>query len=296
MKWGVRRYQDKSGRLTAAGKQHVKDRRVNKKIEEYIKAGKAKVSDLEHYSVAGLTEFITKTGEKYVSGLINGHDFDWQETTYISGYGAKNPAEHMRDFLDMGEENPFYAESSKDKESHLAGRLTDKDMKNCNFGYGKPGTVQNCVKCAANLELNLRGIPTVAGRQTFPSSVDAPSLWFKDAKRVDYDYDTAEEALKSYGSKTSGILSFQYGGNKGGHSVHWTNDKDGIFEIQDGQNGRRFKSLSEMMDEYGGSKEINISTFRLDNCEPDYDHMAQDSVLRGDYVHNKFTNQDVDTW
>ena len=32
MKWGVRRYQDKNGKLTPLGKQHYKDVKINKKL------------------------------------------------------------------------------------------------------------------------------------------------------------------------------------------------------------------------------------------------------------------------
>ena len=82
--------------------------------------------------------------------------------------------------------------------------------------------------------------------------------------------------------------------------MHWTNDKDGNFEIQDGQNGRCFESVKEMMDEYGADKSASVSTYRLDNCEPNLDAMEQDSVLRlandSGFVENKWSGKKVDTW
>lgn len=299
MKWGVRRYQDENGRLTKAGKEHRKDEKVRKSIEQYIKSGKAKVSDLSHYEVGSLTEMITSKGEKYVSGLIDGHDFDWQEVT---NYGDLGGYKTTASVLKNNPNAHRYVENDTIYETHNNFEIADYDLKRCNPNFGKPGTTQNCAKCAATLELRMRGDYDIsAGRQTYPSSVDAQSFWFKDAKRVDYDYDVAEEALKSYGTKTSGTLSFKYPGGAGGHAVHWTNDGNGKFEIQDGQNGRRFSSLSDMMDTYGGSKDAQISTYRLDNCEPNWDALESDSVVSlryGNYskVRNKWSERIVDTW
>lgn len=311
MKWGVRRYQDKNGRLTPAGKQHVKDLRVNKKIDDYVKSGKAKVDNLRSYTVAGLTTFSrVDTGQSWVSGLLNAHDFDWQESTLFSGTltddGSaqyRNPASVIKEELNRGK-TPWQV-SLVDKEYHDRGQISPRDLSSCNPGYGQAGTTQNCAKCSADLELKKRGFAVAAGRQTYPSSADAMSHWFKDAQRVDYDSDFAEEALKSYGKNTSGTINIQYGGNMGGHAMHWTVDQDGRFEIQDGQNARTFDSVASMMDTYHADKSLGVSTFRLDNCEPNWDNMAEDSVIRltpdvtgGNYnkVHNKFTDKVVDRW
>lgn len=274
MKWGVRRYQDKSGRLTSAGKQHLKDQRINKKIESYIKAGKAKVKDLEEYEV-GLITMTAKSGEKYLSGLTNGSDFSWQEVTSTLDKGLIPPSTLLKD-------DPNLARV-KDEDSiaaHTNGSLSFRDRVTCNPGIGKPGTTQNCAKCSAALELKLRGYDISAGRQSYPSSADAQSFWFKGAQRVDYNTIDAEKALNSYGPNTSGTLSFMYPNNKGGHAVHWTNNSKGKFEIQDGQNGRKFDTLMEMIGTYGGDPNGSIATFRLDNCEPNWDNMASDSVIR----------------
>ena len=36
----------------------------------------------------------------------------------------------------------------------------------------------------------------------------------------------------------------------------------------------------EMASTYGADTSAGYTTYRLDNCEPDWDHMAQDSVVR----------------
>lgn len=303
-KWGVRRFQDKTGRLTALGKAHVRDLKIDRKISEYVKSGKAKDTNLDDYKVAGLTSFTDKYGDQYVSGLINGHDFDWQE-----GINVDDGFIPTGDWLRGSDaKNIVGIHDANVNAAHDNFEFTDWDLKSANPDFGKPGTTQNCAKCSATLELRRRGIDIASGRQTYPSSADAQSLWFKDAKRVDYDYNSAQSALESYGSKTSGTLSIRYPNGAGGHAMHWSINGQGKFQIQDGQNGRTFDSIDSMMDEYGGDRSLGISTFRLDNCEPNWDALAQDSVVslrnwnddpemrKLNKVRNKYSGKIVDNW
>ena len=315
MKWGVRNgppypLNNTSKRSKKVGETSVKKTNIsnitNETIKSYIRSGKIQVDKLKNYNVGSLTIF-ENSGKEYISGLIHGHDFDWQEVTNSSKHGLK-PVSELADLnyketgsygkYQFADSDPIYERSIKH------GRVDDYSLQKCNPTFGDPGTVQNCAKCSATLELASRGLNFSAGRQTYPSSVDAESHWFKGAKRLHMDTDITEESIKSFGNKTSGSLSIQYPGNSGGHAMHWTVDDEGSFEIQDGQNGRRFSSLSQMMDTYGADKSKGLDVFRLDNCEPDWEHMASDSVIRDpdgsdkgyNKVLNRFTNKLVDTW
>lgn len=281
----------------------------NAYINSLIKSGKAKVDDLKDYQVGGLTKFTRNDhpGEEWVSGLINGHDFDWQEMNSMIVNGTEHVDENVAKSIERNENNFKTSDNFYDIDNngnvvrdHSFGQLLQRDLELCNPGFGDAGTVQNCAKCSADLEMRLRGYEVNAGRQSYPSSADAMGYWFKDAQRVDMDTDAAEDGLKSYGPMTSGTINIHYPGGNGGHAMHWTNDKDGNFEIQDGQNGRRFGSVEEMMDTYGADKSEGVSTYRLDNCEPNLDAMEQDSVLRladdSGFVKNKWSGRAVDTW
>lgn len=281
----------------------------NEYINSLIKSGKAKVDDLKDYQVGGLTKFsrADHPGESWVSGLINGHDFDWQEMSSMVVNGTDHVDENVAKTIARNNANFRTSDNFHDIDEngnvvrdHSFGQLLDRDLELCNPGFGADGTVQNCAKCSADLEMRLRGYEVNAGRQSYPSSADAMGYWFKDAQRIDMDSDEAEDGLKSYGPMTSGTISIRYPGGNGGHAMHWTNDKDGNFEIQDGQNGRCFESVEEMMDEYGADKNAAVTTFRLDNCEPNLDAMEQDSVLRlandSGFVKNKWSGKKVDTW
>ena len=302
MKWGVRRYQNKDGTLTAAGRErYSKDRRYKKAIEKYTKSGKAYVENLEDYQV-GLTTMVTKTGERYVSGLIHGHDFDWQEKVNYDIdewdiHGLKSTAEILKDHPDAH----TFAKGDAIWDYKEQGKIHPYTLKHCNPNFGSDGTTQNCAKCSATLEIASRGYDINAGRQTYPSSADAMSYWFKNAKRIDYDSDSVQDALISYGPKTSGTISIRYPGGNNGHAMHWTVDNTGKFEIQDGQNGRRFDSVEEMMNTYGADKNASVGTYRLDNCDIDWDALASDSVItrresRASKVRNRITGAVVDRW
>lgn len=308
MKWGVRRYQDYNGRLTAAGRERqTKNRRYNRTVEQYSSKGKAFTKNLSNYTVGELTKFTDMFGRESISGLMNRSDFDRQEVNNFSrsplGSGYHNPAEIIKldpayKRISENSTNPYNVSAT---EARHAGRLADWQVQRANPDYGSPGTTQNCAKCSAALEIALRGYEVHAGRQTYPSSVDAPSLWFEGAKRVDYSSDATQSALQSYGPKTSGTLSIQYS-TGGGHAMHWTNDVNGTFQIQDGQNGRTFSSVDEMMDAYGGDRSKPLATFRLDNCEPNWDSMSSDSVISvrttndGSAVKNKYLSDVSRVW
>lgn len=271
-KWGVRRFQDKTGKRTSEGK---KQDRYNRTIRNAKSKGGAKTEDIEKYDV-GLTTFTRPDGSKYTSGLTNGHDWDWQET--FNGKSAADP-------------NLLWAGDEWIKENTPNRNVSQFIVDRINPGYGWDGTTQNCAKCSATLELALHGYTAVAGRQSFPSTSDAEEFWWKGAKAVQYDDDSCENSLKSYGPGTSGTISIKYPGSNNGHAMHWTNDTEGNFTIEDGQNGKIFSSLKQMTDSYGADTSAGYTTYRLDNCEPDWDHMAQDSVVRiGSEKDQKYIN------
>lgn len=280
MKWGVRRYQDKNGRLTAAGKAHLKDRKVNKKIEDYVKAGKAKVDGLANFKVGSLESSVDDDTKKYVTALCSKADLVLQEVMNVGtdkDDSHENPALALKEADRLGFD--LWRSSEENERYHEKGMLSQFDLDTCNPEFGMPGTLRNCGQCSATLELNLRGIDVAAGRSVGGSFTNSMGKWFKGAKRVEYECDAAEEALKSYGPLSSGEITIGFS-NGGGHSMHWTNDIHGNFQIQDGQNSKTFDNMSSMYKYYGADTSRGVSTYRLDTCEPDYDAMAHDSVIR----------------
>lgn len=293
-KWGVRRYQNKDGTYTAAGKKH---RKTLDTVRKYEKSGDASTKDFEK-KTAGLSIMTMHSGDKFRSGLISGHDFDWQEVD-------KFYDDYVPDSIISGVTFKHVIADPHENEEHDHFRITSNDLKTCNPNFGLPGTTYNCAKCTAALEMRLRGLDVHAGRQTDPSTMDAMEFWFPGAKRVDYAPDSVQSALTSYGPETSGMIGITYPNGMGGHAVHWTNDSDGNFEIQDGQTGERFSSFKQMSDEYGVDPLASVVTYRLDECAWDMKASASDSVIRNDTtsgkegtlnVRNRVSGELVNTW
>lgn len=299
MKWGVRRYQNYDGTLKDAGR---KQQRYNRAVRKAKQSGKAKTENLKDYNV-GLTNFTTPLGKQYVSGLVNPHDFDWNENITDRQTG--------KDFSAVDVRNDFHYDEGNSRCPSSNGRISTDYIKFANSEYGERGTTQNCAKSSACGELALRGYAFKAGRQSFPSTCDAMEHWFVGAKPVEYDSDSCESSLRSYGRGTSGTINIMYpgisnNGSRSGHAMHWTNDNDGVFSVEDLQNGKTFSSVNEMANEYGADLSAGFRTYRLDNCEPNWNNLAQDGVCRvtDNMLNNRYDanvrqrndGRRVDTW
>ena len=226
--------------------------------------------------------------KKLGSALTSEHDKEWKEV-YISDRGdIKDPTLMFKKIMEAN----VAKETLADK-----GDISDYELDSVNPNYGERGTTQNCTKTSALLELLSRehidkdeSFDIVAGRQTYPSSINA----------MDESVNDVMDKIHSYGSYSSGAIgAFS---NDFGHMMHWTN-KNGKFEIQDGQISRRFKDIPSMMEYYGFKENYGIDLCRLDDKEPNWDMMREDSVVRivtrnqnKSKVYNKRTGKVVDTW
>lgn len=255
-KWGVRRFQDKNGRRTAAGKERVKY------LRDRVKASRG-----------GIVDDTWKTGS---AALIARTDGDIEQLTkrYVGGVPHyASPSLVMRDFLrDTGDAPPDY------KPTKGITSFEEADLSYVNPEWGQPGTTQNCAKCAVAVELMRYGVAVRAGRQAFPSSASAMTYWFDGTEKVSKSVDETEKTLASYGDGASGTIAGFYPNGAGGHAMHFS-VKDGRVHVQDGQNGRRFGSVREAAEAYGFDMSREMQSYRLDTATPNWDHMAEDSVI-----------------
>lgn len=147
------------------------------------------------------------------------------------------------------------------------------------------GTIHNCAKCTATTALQWKGVKNaVAGRQHWPTYSDAMENWFDSPERKDYHYDEDPfEDIKSYGTGAFGTMNGAYPKEKGGggHIFNWFNEKDGSVSIVDGQSGSRFtaNSYDDVIEHYGFADNTVKRTYRLDNADPNWDALMNDSVL-----------------
>lgn len=255
-KWGVRRFQNKDGTRTKAGKDRAK----------YIR-------DRAKASRGGIVDDTWKTGSAMLVGEKDRQIHEYYEIPYSNGQ-LSTAASKARDVIE------------NNKQSELAYTLWDAnfsdfdsyDLSTVNPGWGEPGTTQNCAKCTVATELARYGVRVSAGRQTFPSSSDAMSYWFDGATKETHKIDEMESVLSNYGDGASGSIAGYYPNGAGGHCMHFS-VKNGRVHVEDGQNGRRFGSIKEAAETYGFDLNRDMHSFRLDNAKPNWGHLEEDSVI-----------------
>lgn len=241
MKWGVRRYQDASGRLTAAGKEH------------YSKGGNG--SDREDGSFLA------------AYALLYGGMTAFYAAVAI-GVGVADAVETKK------RNKELYKDDNPNK-------ITPENLKKVNPKYGKPEYSKNCTKCACTTELVSRGITDYqAGKSNGGYTVKDYSKWFKGAKakEVTTTETALRDHFNKMKPGSSGIMGFAYEGGMGGHCIHWTVLNDGKVRFEDGQNGKSYE-LKDFMSEYKPASRITSDIIRLDNCEPDYKKMREHEVI-----------------
>ncbi len=243
MKWGVRRYQDASGRLTAEGKEH------------YGKGGKG--SETEKGSAAALALYVGFIMSPYL--ILGG--------VAAVGSGVEAVKDNARNKRLYKDDNP--------------NNITPKNLKKVNPKYGKPEYSHNCTKCAVTTELVARGIEDYqAGASNGGYNPSYYGKWFKGAKpvAVTSNYTSLNQHFEKTKSGQSGMLGFNYAGGMGGHMLHWTKLPDGQVRIEDGQVGKSY-SLKEFVDEYKPASGSKADIWRLDNCEPNWKQLELDEVI-----------------
>lgn len=293
-KWGVR-----NGPPYPLDREAVKKAYGHKGLQENHKR------ENEKYKKTGKTKQKT-TG----SGLLAEHDREWDEVWYNEDSGVTSFAgrraqsaferevayreERINDAVASGydreDEETYYREKDEDRLYHnvKSGSL--------NPDYGAPGTTNNCSKNATLCELIKRGLSGFqAGRQTEGSLLSATEYWWDGAEFEDKDYGGASEYFDNLKPGSSGVLNV-YGAGFG-HSLHYMKTKNNYLRISDGQNGEVFDGLDNYFEHHPQfSKDIGVNIINLDNATPNWDHIAEDGVIRGNKLRNERTRKVVGKW
>lgn len=258
MKWGVRRYQNSNGTLTAKGK------------ERYLR---------------------TKMGMSQYAGM-KPRDDDGNEVSRFSEYGEDWIQERV-----SGPDGLMYPVHSKIRsERYRQDYVNDPDsvfekhMSKINTTNGdETGTVNNCTKVASSMILAKMGYDYDAGR-SMSGQNGAFKYWFDNVESTICD--DLSSAIDQKFSKTSdnsygtvGLLNK----NGGGHVFNWERNSKGDFNLYEAQvkSGEKFSGASpkECFDKYikkypWFSSESSVFIHDMTSATPNWDHMAEDSVVR----------------
>lgn len=273
MKWGVRRYQNKDGTLTAKGKERYRN---------------------------------TKTGMSAYAGMLD------RNIRYPQGYKMDSFKESLVD-----PDNPnrvIWPENEKIRETRYRqdymddpDTAFDKAMAKINTTNGvEPGTINNCTKVSTAMIMAKKGYDYDAGR-CHGGDANAFDYWFDNVEKTVCDNlsDAISTKLNDCANGSYGTVNLR-NHNGGGHVFNWEKNSRGEFNLYEGQTATSEKfsgsSVTECFDKYiekrpWFDRNQTVRVHDMTDATPNWDHMAEDSVLRvtdagyTNYMYDVHTNK-----
>lgn len=243
MKWGIRRFQDKNGHLTASGKKRYDEN------ESDQKSGGIHLTDKQKTAI--------KIGATIAAAAL-------------VTYGAYKLGAFDK-FKRSGE-----SAAKKIIEETDAPKKTAKSVSDILKNVNPTGSNTNCRACSIATSLKLRGIDAEALDIPSGSLSDAVKSCFKNA-RVSEMYDPTKERVNSYilkkfGEGSQGAMSAEFNlpTGKFQHAFNWV-VKDGTVQFMDGQQG--LSDFSKYLEYLSPDKSVEIA--RLDNLEIDPENIGR---------------------
>lgn len=269
-KWGVRRWQNPDGSLTAAGKARLKgwkgDQDIGRDLAKYTSPGWEDTKAIfKHSLVRALTQYIPGGNillfAKYMID-VNKYEYDGS-TDYTKKEGQYEKLSQL-----------------KKKSSSTT---PEQDVKLTNPRIGEQaGKVNNCTLCTAAMELRNRGYDVIARSKGSGNISQIYSKWFKGAKLekvpcarqprelrrswANRAYDNLCKEIEKQGPGASGYVGIQYEKTNSGHAMWYKVGNDGKVIFYDGQNGKYGVNTDKTFAVADPSKHEYT---RLDNCQLD---------------------------
>lgn len=251
MRWGVRRYQNYDGSLTAAGKaRYGHSKRTYASPQRRGNAVRNVVSDL----LSRIRPSRTQTLET---------DYTRTEGQYEKLSQLKRKVRPSPPEDDALKANPRYEH--------------------------QPGKIENCTFCVSAMELRRRGYDVIARSRATAAPANIFKNWFKGAKlsyiqimrregesRKEWasrSYARLTRRLERQGPGASGALLMYMTQLNAGHAVYYWVGEDGKVRFYDGQSGKSGENLNRL---FAIADPEEYVYYRLDHLE--LDDRATESV------------------
>ena len=260
MKWGVRRYQNKDGSLTAAGKKRLSssDKSRSKDPKDFVNSkGNMSASKL----AGGLGEDLTAYAIAYAAIFA---------TAYAIGKITEKAVRKKKDaeFEELYENRDPKTLSKLPK---LKKKMSpEESMKVTNPDYPDMGSTMNCTFCTTAMALREKGYNVKAAKSgdgwytdtLFSKTFNAEEVKMKKTRSTkDVVNNLSAHGDGAYGNLT---VSWKYGG---AHSIFWKNE-NGTTNFYDGQSGTSYTKFNDKKTLFDYVEMSNVKYSRLDNCEP----------------------------
>lgn len=259
-KWGVRRFQDKSGRLTSAGKERYgSDKSPSKKTADSL------IESMGSKKASNLVGSDADEAIAYVAVLATYTATMLAVPALIERSQRKNRRKELEE-LNRDKEIKSFSECPK-----LSKKMKAEDsMKVTNPDYPDLGSTMNCSFCTSAMALREKGYNVKAAKladgmftdDLFKTCYNSPTVKVKARTQTQVTDALSKEGDGAYGNLS---VMWKYGG---GHSVFWKNE-GGRTRIYDGQSGDEITSSSSTLKAFMDSCDLRRTMYnRLDNCEP----------------------------
>lgn len=268
MKWGVRRYQNKDGSLTPAGKdRYSSDDSKSKKVtdaDRFIERTKnKKLQDVSgNIMGSGELEILAVQAVAYVAFI----------GLYLAGMKIAS-SRFVKNKMKELDKN--YSERSVKNLSEIKKLKSKKEpsesMKAVNKGYPSPGTTMNCTFCTAAMAMREKGYDVRA--KTSATGWPTKELYQKV-------FGTDVVRMKNVKTKSSLVTQLKQQGNGayghlgvtwktgGGHSIFYKVE-NGRVRLYDGQNGKEYDISNLSTSKFLNSININTLEYaRFDTADP----------------------------
>lgn len=259
MKWGVRRYQDKNGRLTKVGKERYKESGNAKTPESFVSAMKNKT----------VSDCMAGAGEEYIAYAVSLAAMFGTSLVMNKIYEKQN---RKRKAKELEELNKTKEIKNFDEAPKLSEKMpASESMKVTNPDFPAEGTTMNCTYCTTAMALREKGYNVKAGKNPDGAYSDDLFMATFNSKEVKMPRkQTSTSMLQNLASNGEGsygnlTVTWKVGGR---HSVFWKveNRKTHIY---DGQNGQEYTKSGTDLQMFTKSMNMNnICYNRLDNCTP----------------------------
>ena len=297
-KWGVRRFQDKNGRLTAAGKKHKKAYVDNSESDRSERSDTIKTAVATGIAAAaGVAANAAFMAEGYISPRLLVGTGALAITSMSST--AKLIKGDIDDMIATKKENKFAEERNAnpiDKKTGMHKKTTemtpDEDMERVNPGFKNwdKNTKNNCLLCTAAFELRQRGYDVQAKKAVSGYTDDTMADWFKGAKSkeieggfsndnvsqmINSNFTIKPDQQKKMIDNTLAELKKQKNGARGQLGVIWNGTMTGHSIAYRMENGEPTIYDTQCNEKYAGDAGVRkylekcsgVKMMRLDNCE-----------------------------
>lgn len=267
-KWGVRRFQEKDGSYTQAGRERYGYGPAREPKSEDEKVGStAAVAVLA--GLMGLEAITAITGDAIHNAKVS-HDIkNWEANRQLEKTDPKtglklksNPNTTVKEDMKMVNREYGYGLFAKG----LYGIESSKTM----------GHTENCMLCSTAMDLKRRGYDVKAGSS--PEGYYAKDLtnWYKEKKQPTMGrFNNIVEQLNQQPEGSYGNFMV-YWKEGGGHSMFY-HIEDGKAVLYDSQSNKKY-SMNTI------AKHINYATpghcfLRTDNLTPDYEFLKKNNII-----------------